>query len=99
VGHVLDPHANWNPERKDVFMNTVMNKPKKSQVPAPQQVYDISRPKSGSTVKPTNQDIAKRAYEIYVEKGCQQGQCEENWKQAERELKKGLKIISAQHLT
>jgi hypothetical protein len=99
VGHVLDPHANWNPERKDVFMNTVMNKPKKSQVPAPQQVktpqvpspqqaQDILRSKSAQTTKPTIDDIAKRAYEIYVKKGCQQGQCEQNWKQAERELKK-----------
>jgi hypothetical protein len=80
-------------------MNTVMNKPKKSQLPAPQQIktpqvpvpqqaYGFPRPKSGSTVKPTNQDIAKRAYEIYVKKGCQSGQCEQNWTQAEQELTK-----------
>lgn len=87
-------------------MKTAVSKPKKSnvvvaqqpkatQVPVPQQAHDISRPKSVSTAKPTLEDIAKRAYEIYLEKGCQQGQCEENWKQAEQELTKGLKVVSA----
>ena len=32
-------------------------------------------------------DIARRAYEIYVEKGCLQGQSEQNWQQAEQEQK------------
>lgn len=31
--------------------------------------------------------IARRAYEIYVEKGCLQGQSEQNWQQAEQEQK------------
>jgi hypothetical protein len=87
-------------------MKTSTNKPIRShmtaprqittpQVPVPQQAHDIPRPKQVPTAKPTLEDIAKRAYEIYVEKGCQQGQCEENWKQAEQELKKGLKVVSA----
>jgi hypothetical protein len=76
-------------------MKTTTNKPKRSQVPAPQQAHDIPRPKPVPTAKPTLEDIAKRAYEIYVEKGCQPGQCEQNWKQAEQELRRGLKIVSA----
>jgi hypothetical protein len=87
-------------------MKTAVSKPKKSkvvvdqqpkatQVPVSQQAHDNPRPKSAQTTKPTIDDIAKRAYEIYLEKGCQQGQCEENWKQAEQELTKGLKIVSA----
>jgi len=87
-------------------MKTSTNKPIRSQVtaprqittpqvPVPQQSHDIPRPKSGSTAKPTLEDIAKRAYEIYVKNGCQQGQCEQNWKQAEQELTKGLKVVSA----
>ena len=87
-------------------MKTAVSKPKKSkvvadqqpkvtQVPVPQQAHDIPRPKSAQTTKPTTEEIAKRAYEIYLEKGCQQGQCEENWKQAEQELTKGLKVVSA----
>jgi hypothetical protein len=39
-------------------------------------------------VKPTKEEIAKRAYEIYQESGCVEGRCEENWHEAERELKK-----------
>jgi hypothetical protein len=76
-------------------MNTVTNKPKRSKVPAPQQAHDIPRPKSAPTVTPTNKEIAKRAYEIFIEKGCKPGQCEQKWKQAEQELTKGLKVISA----
>ena len=76
-------------------MNTVTNKPKRLQVTDPQQAHDTPRPKSVPTAKPTLEEIAKRAYEIYIEKGCQQGQCEQNWKQAEQELTKGLKVVSA----
>ena len=87
-------------------MKTAASKPKRSktsaaqqpnmtQMPVPQQAHDIPRSKSAQTPKPTTEEIAKRAYEIYLEKGCQQGQCEENWKQAEQELTKGLKVVSA----
>jgi hypothetical protein len=69
--------------------------PKTTQVPAPQQAHDNPRSKSAQTTKPTIDDIAKRAYEIYVKNGCQPDQCEQNWKQAEQELTKGLKVVSA----
>ena len=61
---------------------------KAPQVPAPQQAYGSPRPRPAPTAAPTQEDIAKRAYEIYVQKGCPEGQSEENWKQAERELKR-----------
>jgi hypothetical protein len=78
-------------------MKTSTNKPIRSQVtaprqittpqvPVPQQAHDIPRPKLDLTVKPTNKNIAKRAYEIFIAKECQPGQCEQNWKQAEQEL-------------
>ena len=35
---------------------------------------------------PTHDDISKRAYEIYVLSGCKEGQCRQNWHQAESEL-------------
>ena len=35
----------------------------------------------------THDAIARRAYEIYVEKGRLQGQSEQNWLQAEQEQK------------
>ena len=84
-------------------MNTLTNKPQRSQVFAPQQIktpqvpapQQAPRSMLSSPAKPTLEDIAKRAYEIYLQKGCQPGQCEQNWKQAEQELTKGLKIVSA----
>jgi hypothetical protein len=41
---------------------------------------------SALTPAPSHDDIARRAYEIYVKKGCQQGQCKQNWRQAEQDL-------------
>jgi hypothetical protein len=35
---------------------------------------------------PTREEIELRAYQIYVERGCAQGQDAEDWLQAEREL-------------
>ncbi len=35
----------------------------------------------------THDDIAQRAHALYLEKGCQQGQSEQDWLQAEQELK------------
>jgi hypothetical protein len=45
----------------------------------------------GSIVKesPTIDEIARRAYEIYLERGSGPGQDLDNWFQAERELKNG----------
>jgi len=37
-------------------------------------------------VLPTHEQIAARAYDLYVAGGRQPGQCERNWLQAEREL-------------
>jgi hypothetical protein len=34
-----------------------------------------------------NSDIARRAYELYLARGCQHGHDLEDWVQAERELK------------
>ena len=33
---------------------------------------------------PTHEDIAKRAYGIYLKTGRKQGQCKQNWQQAEQ---------------
>ena len=45
-----------------------------------------SRPSMTST--PSHDDIARRAYEIYVKTGSHAGRCQQNWLQAERELRK-----------
>jgi hypothetical protein len=41
---------------------------------------------------PTNDDrdrVARRAYELYIERGCGDGRAEDDWLCAERELRNG----------
>jgi hypothetical protein len=59
--------------------------PKAAQVPAPRPI-DIPRPRPVATATLTHEDIARRAYQIYVEKGCPQDQSEQIWKQAEQDI-------------
>ena len=40
----------------------------------------------GESCAPTHDDIAQRAYDIYVKAGRKQGQCKQNWQQAEQSL-------------
>jgi hypothetical protein len=71
--------------------------------PEPARVFSVppnrAIPQSGSATPPApietpespklaHEDIARRAYDIYVKKGRQPGQCRQNWRQAERELHK-----------
>ncbi len=42
-----------------------------------------------SLTQPTQEEIAKRAYDIYLARGGQGEQAEEDWLQAERELRAG----------
>ncbi|MGE3854832.1 MAG: DUF2934 domain-containing protein [Planctomycetota bacterium] len=39
-----------------------------------------------ATPTPTREQIAERAYHIYLENGCPDGQSVEHWLQAEKEL-------------
>ena len=68
-------------------MSKYMTQSKATQMSAMQQGHKASHPGPVATAMPTHKDIAKRAYEIYVEKGCQQDQSEQDWLQAEQELK------------
>ncbi|MGD0463905.1 MAG: DUF2934 domain-containing protein [Tepidisphaeraceae bacterium] len=45
-------------------------------------------PGRGVITLPTHDAIAHRAYAIYVTSGCKQGQCKQNWHQAELELRR-----------
>jgi len=68
-------------------MNKYSNHSKSKQILAAKQILDA--PHSGPVIAAMlmHEDIAKRAYEIYVETGRRQGQSRQNWLQAERELK------------
>ena len=68
-------------------MNKYNNQSKSKQVHAAQQMRNASHPEPVVAAMLTHEDIATHAHEIYVEKGCRQGQSEQDWLQAERELK------------
>ena len=68
-------------------MNKYRNKSKGRQVFATQQMLNAPHPEPVATAMLTHDDIAKHAHEIYVKKGYQQGQSEQNWLQAERDMK------------
>jgi len=60
-----------------------------------QQAHKTPHPGSVSTAVLKHEEIANRAYEIYVEKGCRQGQSEQNLLQAEQELKSRQEWVEA----
>jgi hypothetical protein len=64
----------------------ISGQPNASQTSAPQPIHEISHPRPIAAGTPAQEDIARRAYQIYLEKGRPQGQSESIWKQAEREL-------------
>ena len=68
-------------------MNKYSNKSKATQMSAMQQGHKAAHPGPAAAAMPKHEDIAKHAHEIYVKKGYQQGQSEQNWLQAEQELK------------
>ena len=45
-----------------------------------------ARPADALTPAPTHDDIANRAYELFLQRGAQHGQDFEDWLTAEREL-------------
>ena len=54
----------------------------KATTASPPAVKNASKPKP----KPTYDDIALRAYHIYMERGCTPGDPMQDWLQAERDL-------------
>ncbi|MGA2071044.1 MAG: DUF2934 domain-containing protein [Sedimentisphaerales bacterium] len=68
-------------------MNKYINESSKAkQAFASQQTHKGSQT-TPAAVTPTHKEIARRAYEIYIENGRRQGQSEQYWLQAEQELK------------
>ena len=68
-------------------MSKYMTKSKATQMSDMQQAHKTPHAGQVATTMLTHEDISKRAYEIYVENGCKEGQSEQNWLQAEQELK------------
>ena len=52
-------------------------------------------PARSQSTHPTETDIAKRAFELYCERGRQDGHAVEHWLQAERELQEAANSTAA----
>ena len=59
-----------------------------SAIPAPRKA-ELHRVSLSSRPLPTHEQIARRAYEIWIQSGYLTGRDSENWAQAERELSTG----------
>ncbi len=57
-------------------------------IPAPRKA-ELHRVPMPPRPMPTREQIARRAYEIWLQSGCLCGRDDENWAQAERELSAG----------
>jgi hypothetical protein len=68
-------------------MNKYNDQSKGKQVFATQQMRNALHAEPVAAAMLTHEDIARHAYEIYVEKGGRQDQSEQDWLQAEQELK------------
>jgi hypothetical protein len=68
-------------------MDNFILKPESTHVPPVAQKRSASQTEPTQSMAPSHDDIARRAYDIFEKKGRQEGQCQQNWRQAERELK------------
>jgi hypothetical protein len=66
--------------------NKTTTAPRKSDAVSPRPAASASSKK-----RPTQEEIAKKAYEIYLRRGGTPGNETEDWLQAERELMEGKK--------
>jgi hypothetical protein len=65
-------------------------KPKRSESTEPQATPALAKTREVSLGKPArDEEIRRRAYEIYLERGEQSGRELDDWLQAERELEGG----------
>lgn len=62
---------------------------KMTEHPAPGHPTSPQRNGHAARSGPTHEQIARRAYEIFLARGGQHGSSEQDWHQAERELKLG----------
>jgi hypothetical protein len=52
----------------------------------------MRRPRGTGTVKIAHEQIAQRAHEIWVKQGCRDGQDQQHWLEAERQVKAELGV-------
>ena len=68
-------------------MNKYTTQPDAKRTLAAEQTHNDLHPGHGVITTPTHDEIARRAYDIYVKSGRREGQCNKNWHQAEHDLR------------
>jgi hypothetical protein len=73
---------------------TVTVQQQSGQVSPSQPIHDIPQSKMAVQVTLAHEEIAMRAYEIYVQSGRPQGQSEQIWQQAEQDIRNRSRAAS-----
>ena len=76
-------------------MSKYMTRSKAMQISDMQQEHKTPHSGQVATIILTHEGISKRAYEIYVKNGRKEGQSEQNWLQAEQEIKNQSEWLEA----
>jgi hypothetical protein len=75
-------------------MKMYMTQPEAKRTLAAEQTHSDLHPGQGVITMPTHDEIAMRAYYIYLQSDRREGQCEKNWRQAEYDLRTGSPRLS-----
>ena len=91
------PHIKFHPAQTA----TIPTFPRSHALDTPATPHRPPAPSSGPilTTVITHNQIAERAFDIYVQNGRHEGQCQQNWEQAENDLRhQGLLACHSEHV-
>jgi len=72
--------------QRDFAMSKLMHKTKNTRARIAAEFLETPNIITRPPCRPTQEQIAQRAFQIYVRNGCRQGMSEQDWYQAEKEL-------------
>jgi hypothetical protein len=85
LGRIFEEEVFIN-KKKGNFMKTLVDVSRTTQRYEGQQEHGEGHTDHPAVPMYTHEDIARRAYEIYLKRGRRQGQSQQDWNQAEQEL-------------
>jgi DUF2934 family protein len=92
-GFVLIDNSAWTRQSPDGWESLMAKSATKKNGPV--AVTPVRATKSAPSPSITEHDIARRAYHLFLARGCEHGHDIEDWLQAERELKEFAGIEAA----
>jgi hypothetical protein len=91
------PHIRIHPDQSTTIP-TFARSHTPGAAPGPHRV-SVTPPGPILTTVITHEQIAERAHDIYVQSGRREGQCRQNWEQAEKDLRdRGLLACHSEHV-